>query len=87
MLVVKIELHSAVTGRVTTLAQAVIYNDGTGSKSVGNYKVVIGRKGQSLKALLKKPWRRSVVTKFPRAQLGAWYLLREALTAAMPRKV
>ena len=86
MLVVKIELHSAITGKTTTLCQAVIYNDGSGSKNIGNYKVLIGGKGQALHALLKKPWRRGAVTKFPRAQRNAWYLLQEALAAVMPRK-
>lgn len=38
MLVVKVELHSAVTGEVTEIARSVIYNTGEGSATRGHYK-------------------------------------------------
>lgn len=39
MLIVKVELHSAITGEVTELGRVNIANDGTGTKEVGNYNV------------------------------------------------
>ena len=39
MLIVKIELHSAVTGQVTTIATGKIVNTGTGSPTQGNYRI------------------------------------------------
>ncbi len=39
MLVIKIELHSAVTGQVTTIAIGKIVNTGTGSPTQGNYRI------------------------------------------------
>lgn len=42
MLVVKVELHSARTGDVSTIAQMEIVNDGSGGVGVGNYDVGIG---------------------------------------------
>ena len=39
MLIVRIELHSAVTGRITTIATGEIVNTGTGSPTQGNYRI------------------------------------------------
>ena len=39
MLVVKVELHSAVDGSVVEIGRANISNDGTGTHDVGNYLV------------------------------------------------
>ena len=45
MLVIKIELHSAITKKITVIGQAIIANDGTSySPQKGNYKCWIGRK-------------------------------------------
>lgn len=38
MLVVKVELHSAVTGEITEIARSVIYNTGEGTVTRGDYK-------------------------------------------------
>lgn len=49
MIVVKIELHSAITGKVTELGQVHIINDGTGTAKRGNYRVrKIGKRGRLL---------------------------------------
>jgi hypothetical protein len=37
MIVVKVELHSAVDGRIEELGQIVIANDGTGTDLMGSY--------------------------------------------------
>lgn len=38
MIVVKIELHSAITGKLTNLGSMIINNDGTGTNLRGNYR-------------------------------------------------
>lgn len=50
MIVVKIELHSAITRQMTEIARAVIYNDGTGTDNRGNYGAFSCR-GRSKEAL------------------------------------
>jgi hypothetical protein len=37
LIVIKVELHSAVNGRITELARMIIANDGSGSKNSMNY--------------------------------------------------
>lgn len=72
MLVVKIELHSAVTGKVTTLATGKIINTGAGTPARGDYRV-------ELKDALGRPWKSGAVKGFPRKRLLAWDLLARAL--------
>lgn len=81
MIVVTVELHSAITGKVTTLGQAIIANDGTGSSTRGNYTAKIGRKGQTLEQTWSKPQRTGTVTNYPRLSLTIWHLVRRALDA------
>jgi hypothetical protein len=50
MIVVRVELHSAITGQVQELARMDIVNDGTGSKQRGNYRIRSMR-GRSAAAL------------------------------------
>jgi hypothetical protein len=72
MLIVKIELHSAVTGQVTTIATGKIVNTGTGSLTQGNYRIELrdsaGRRSKS-----------GHIEGFPRKRLLAWDLLYRAL--------
>lgn len=80
MLVVKIELHSAVTGQVSELGRMIIANDGTGTPDHGNYNVALGRKGNtSNAAVLERPSRRGRVEKHLRKHLSVWMLVRKAL--------
>lgn len=72
MLVVKIELHSAVTGKVTTLATGKIVNTGAGTPTQGNYRI-------ELRDAAGRPWRSGTVEGFPRKRLLAWDLLYRAL--------
>lgn len=72
MLVVKIELHSAVTGRVTTLATGKIVNTGTGTPTRGNYYAV-------LRDAAGREWKRGTAEDFPRTRLLAWDLLYRVL--------
>jgi len=72
MLVVKIELHSAVTGKVTTIASGKIVNTGSGTPTRGNYRV-------ELRDAAGRPWKNTAVEDFPRKRLLAWDLLYRAL--------
>ena len=72
MLIVKIELHSAVTGRVTTIATGEIVNTGTGSPTQGNYRI-------ELRDAAGRRWKKGHVEGFPRKRLLAWDLLYRAL--------
>ena len=72
MLVVTIELHSAVTGEVKTIATGKIVNTGAGTPTRGDYRV-------ELKDALGRPWKSGTVEGFPRKKLLAWDLLTRAL--------
>lgn len=72
MLVVKIELHSAITGQITTIAAGTICNTGTGSHTQGNYRI-------ELRDAAGRRWRTGHIEGFPRKRLLAWDLLYRAL--------
>jgi hypothetical protein len=72
MLIVKIELHSAVTGRITTIATGKIVNTGTGSPAQGNYRI-------ELRDAAGRRWKTGHIEGFPRKRLLAWDLLYRAL--------
>ena len=72
MLIIKIELHSAVTGEVSTIGEMRITNDGTGDASVGNYDVEIRR-------VPLRSVERARVEGYPRLQYPVWGLVRRAL--------
>lgn len=82
MLVVKVELHSARDGRVEELARMIVYNDGKGTRTRGNYVAAVGRKGQSnADILVGKPHKEARVENYPRLNLHVWNLIARALTA------
>ncbi len=72
MLIVRIELHSAVTGQVTTIATGKIVNTGTGSHTQGNYRI-------ELRDAAGRVWKTGHIERFPRKRLLAWDLLHRAL--------
>lgn len=45
MIVVKVELHSAITGKITEIGRMLIANDGTGSHRLGQYHVRLLKRG------------------------------------------
>lgn len=63
MIVVKVELHSAITGKVETLSSVVISNDGKGSKKLGNYEVLQFRKSVDPSDPKSHWWKRKPVRK------------------------
>lgn len=72
MLRIKIELDSAITGEITELGQAVIYNDGSGTRDSGNYHAMV----QTLEGeVTGVSIEHTKVTKFPRLERDAWDLL------------
>jgi hypothetical protein len=81
MLVVKVELHSAIDGHVEELGRMLIANDGSShDPEQGNYKVFLGRRGSSLNAAIyKRPQREGVVRGHRRLSYSVWRLVAKAL--------
>ena len=86
MIVIKIELHSAITGKITSLGEAVICNQGVEyQKRRFDYVFQIARKGKTVRDVLtgkSKPTREAVVSRWPRDQKTVWQLLQRALNEA-----
>jgi hypothetical protein len=89
MIVVKVELHSAITGQKSELARMVIDNIG-GTAQLGDYNVrtMRGRDEEALErsmwGVLKgqaKPTRESKVLGHPRLREHVWHLVGKALHA------
>lgn len=81
MIIVKVELHSAITGRITELARMRIANDGTeANPRKGNYDAVTfrGRDSRALDA--GSVQRHAHVHDWPRQQLHVWNLVQACLT-------
>ena len=76
MIRITIELIPATNPKaVKHLGTAFIVNDGTGTKSRGNYKATLLQAGK-----VRKIWRDGVkVENFPRQQLKVWDLLYRVL--------
>lgn len=78
MILVKIELHSALTGKVTEIGHMRITNNGLGTQKRGDYDVEILRKGTT-----DKVQRRGSVRDYPRLSYTVWELVRRALVAGL----
>lgn len=81
MIVVRVELHSAITGQVTELARAIIANDGTGTPELRHYQVMTlrGRSREALDRIVAQ--RTGRVRDWPSERLHVWNLVAEALKA------
>ena len=79
MIVIKVELHSAITKKVSLIGKAIICNDGSGSISSGNYNAKFWSKRPNI------VWREGKVENFPRKSLNVWYLLSKCLTNILKR--
>lgn len=80
MIVVRVELWSAVTGKVTELARAEICNIG-GNTNYGDYDVRSLR-GRSTDDLNKRITQRAgIVARHPRLREHVWNLVAKSLTA------
>lgn len=78
MLIIKIELLSANTGKTTEIGRMHIVNNATGTYKHGNYDVEIMRRGTT-----NKVQRRGSVTDYPRQSYTVWELVRRALVAGL----
>lgn len=79
MIIVRVELHSAVTQQVTELARMMIANKGSGTLTHGDYSAVVYR-GRSKQALDRQvEQKRGEIDHFPRQSLHVWNLVARAL--------
>lgn len=79
MLVVKIELHSAVTGEIKEIARMRLYNDGGESHTRGNYVGEVFR-GKNFEALDKTTvHKKAEVRNWPRLDRHVWNLVAAML--------
>ncbi len=78
MIVVKVELHSANTGKVTEIGRMNISNDGTGSRTRGHYDVVMMRRKTT-----NTVQRRGRVQDYPRLSYTVWELVKRALICTL----
>ena len=79
MIIVKVELHSAITGKITELARMRITNEG-GTNVRGDYFGVTFR-GRDSKALDKNAINKfGSVKNYPRLQLHVWNLVGRMLS-------
>lgn len=74
MILVEVKLKSAITGKITSLGTAYIYNDATGTGTSGNYVVKLSKRGKP-----NQIWKEGSVKGFPRKRLLMWDLLYRAL--------
>ncbi len=81
MIIVTIELQSAITNKRSKLGVMHICNDGTGTVKRGNYFAHIMRKGS-----WNKPVRLGKVKDYPRASYSVWRLVMRALKDAFPEE-
>jgi hypothetical protein len=85
MIIVRVELHSAMTGIITELARMRITNTGGGTKELGDYDVVTFRgraKDRLDKAMrLENVTRRGKVTGHARLREHVWHLVGKALSS------
>lgn len=83
MIVVTIDLHSAVTGKKTTIGRMVIHNVG-GTPTRGDYKVAVGNKRDvdDVRKILASPLRTGEVKNYPRKSYNVWRLVTRALKSA-----
>lgn len=79
MLIVKIELHSAVTGEISEIARMRLYNDGHGTGRRGGYVGEVFR-GRSFEALDKATiHKRGEIKNWPRLDRHVWNLVAAML--------
>lgn len=81
MIVLRLELHSVITGKITRLGTAYIANDGKGSATRGTYTLELyGKKHRRLGVP------RVEVAAWPRKARHPWALVAALLKLAYPPK-
>ena len=87
MLVVRVELWSAITGKKTEIGRMYVANDGTSTNHKrGNYDVKVARRGSTKYEGWDKlkPVRTGRVEDWPRQSYSVWRLVAKALKSAFP---
>jgi hypothetical protein len=80
MILIRIELHSARTGKVTEIGRMKIVNDG-GTDDRGNYRATT-LTGRTRAQLDRGNWTRAgAVLDYPRKAVHVWHLVARALIA------
>lgn len=81
MIIVKVELHSAITGKMTELARMHIINDGTGNFNKRNY-ILKSFRGRSKEQLDQQTvMKEGTLTNYPSERFHVWNLICFALAA------
>lgn len=92
MIVVKLELHSAIDGSVQEIGRMIVANDGTcQNPERGNYDVKVGRKRPDGFSYLNHvvwcdPLREGRVEDYPRLSYNVWRLISRAIRSAFPEE-
>lgn len=82
MIVVTVELWPyGYESNKELLGIAHIINDGSGTLTKGNYRVILGKKGQPNPQT--KPYRLGKIMDYPRKSLNFWNLIQRALNQAV----
>lgn len=76
MIQITVELVPGGVGEPVLIGRAIIANDGSGTRTRGNYRGTFWRKQ-------RYPWRCSRVENFPRQRLSVWHLLSQLLGEAL----
>lgn len=75
MIIIKVELHSAITGKTTEIGRMEIINDGSSDDAeVGNYNINLMRRGTT-----KTIQRRARVENHKRKNNSVWNLISKGL--------
>ena len=83
MIVVRIELRSALTGDVRELGRMFIANDDTGDDNVGNYDVTVNTDDGGLAGRVRHL---GFVRGYARRTSNIWLLVQQALGSVFPEK-
>lgn len=84
MLVIRVELHSAITGKITEIARMLLWNDGEGNLGKGNYKAKTVQGKQEGNMPVREirdssSMRDGEVNNYPRLSLHVWHLVARML--------
>lgn len=79
MLVIKIELHSAIDGHIEEVGRMILYNDRGGDRECGNYRGVIEPRTERVSGWSLPEQVTGRVTDYPRLDRPVWNLVTEML--------
>lgn len=79
MIVIKVELHSAVTRQVTELARMQISNTGAGTATKASYAGAVFRGRSTAELDRKAVQREGRVEDYPRQRVHVWHLVAAML--------